>query len=712
MGSLIEHAAEVPLAAPLAPLAPTNDFTPTQWSVFLAIADTVIPAIDTGGLLSARDGLEKKYYGEQPSDIPAFRELIRRMLFEGLPKSDSDQLRRVLDILSYSAGSLVLTGRTSAINNQPRHVREQILLSWSQSRFAALRLLQRQLVFITKQCWARTSPTFCSYVGIPRVPINCKVAKGYDFGFLQIPPGEEPEVIETDVVIVGSGCGGAVSARVLAEAGLRVLVVDKGYYWSPEYFPMEQDTGPINLLMNGTTDDGSVIIIAGQTWGGGGTINWSASLQLPGYVRREWANTGLPYFTSSAFQDSFERVSEAMSVSTENLRHSKPNQKLIKGCQRVGWSHAEVPQNCGGEDHFCGQCGMGCRSGGKKGPTQVWLPKASAAGATFMEGFDVTRVTFDDSVRGERKATGVEGIWRPRASEAVGFDASSSPRKVIVRAKKVIVSGGTIQSPLLLLRSGLKNRQIGRNLYLHPVALLGAVYDEEMDPWEGPIISAVCTEFENIDGAGHGVKLETTSMLPWSWLVWVPWKNGPQYKEAAAKMKNTAGFISVSKDKHTGRVYPDPQDGRFRVDYSPSQLDKSHILAGLEALARINFEAGAREIFSSVPTLESFVRREGEDVATTELAFQEWLEKLRSHGFPAPETGFVAAHQMGTCRMSASPKKGVVDPKGQVWGTKGLYVIDASVFPTASGVNPFLTTMAIADSLSRDIARGWSKERL
>jgi choline dehydrogenase-like flavoprotein len=85
------------------------------------------------------------------------------------------------------------------------------------------------------------------------VPINCKVAKGYDFSFLQIPPGEVPEVIETDVVIVGSGCGGAVSARVLAEAGLRVLVVDKGYYWSPEYFPMEQDTGPINLLMNGTS---------------------------------------------------------------------------------------------------------------------------------------------------------------------------------------------------------------------------------------------------------------------------------------------------------------------------------------------------------------------------------------------------------------------------------------------------------------------------
>lgn len=106
MGSLIEHAAEVPLAAPLAPLAPANDFTPTQWSVFLAIADTVIPAIDTGGLLSARDGLEKKYYGEQPSDIPAFRELIRRMLFEGLPKSDTDQLRRVLDILRY--GSAVI----------------------------------------------------------------------------------------------------------------------------------------------------------------------------------------------------------------------------------------------------------------------------------------------------------------------------------------------------------------------------------------------------------------------------------------------------------------------------------------------------------------------------------------------------------------------------------------------------------------------------
>lgn len=88
-------------------------------------------------------------------------------------------------------------------------------------------------------------------LGFPRIPVNCALGEGYEYNFIQLPPGDDHEIIDTDVVIVGSGCGGGVCAKELAEAGLRVLVVDKGYYWSPEYLPMTEAQGPSQMFMNG-----------------------------------------------------------------------------------------------------------------------------------------------------------------------------------------------------------------------------------------------------------------------------------------------------------------------------------------------------------------------------------------------------------------------------------------------------------------------------
>jgi choline dehydrogenase-like flavoprotein len=211
-----------------------------------------------------------------------------------------------------------------------------------------------------------------------------------------------------------------------------------------------------------------------------------------------------------------------------------------------------------------------------------------------------------------------------------------------------------------------------------------------------------------MDGAGHGAKLETPSMIPYTWLVWLPWKGGREYKEFVARMNHMAGYISVGRDRDTGRVYPDAVDGRCRVAYSPSAFDRANVLEGLVAMARINYVSGAREIFCMTPTMESFIRSDADDQKESDAKFEQWTARLRAHGFPAPESLFVSAHQMGTCRMSASPRTGVVDGSGEVWGTKGLHVMDASVFPTASGVNPMVTVMAIADSLSRALVDQWT----
>ncbi|KAH7080854.1 hypothetical protein FB567DRAFT_531912 [Paraphoma chrysanthemicola] len=538
-----------------------------------------------------------------------------------------------------------------------------------------------------------------------------KPGKGHDYEFVQFPPGAEPEVIETDVLIVGSGCGGAVCAKNLSEAGHRVLVVEKAYHWTPDHFPMSEANGWNHLFMNGafiSSDDTSTSIVAGQAWGGGGTVNWSASLQTQGYVRKEWAERGLPFFTSAEFQESLDRVCDRMGVSTDYIKHNPANAHLLEGARKLGWSHKAVPQNTGGKQHLCGHCTFGCGSCEKQGPVVSFLPDAASAGATFIEGFHAEKIVFSKR-GGTQVATGVLGTWKSRDINGGVASDPITTRKVLIKAKRIIVSAGTMQSPLLLLRSGLTNPQIGRNLHVHPVTVMGAIHKEDISPWEGGILTSVVGEFENLDHKGHGAKLEATNMIPSSWLIWLDWKGGLQYKLDVARMRHMVGYISIVRDRDTGRVYPDPIDGRVRFQYSPSKFDKRHIMEGLLALAKIQYVQGASEIFTVIPGMRPFVR----DPTTAESGdginnpdFQVWLDEIKTRGFPSPESVFVSAHQMGTCRMSAEERGGVVDPQGKVWGTEGLYVADASVFPSASGVNPMITNMAISDWISRGIAKG------
>jgi choline dehydrogenase-like flavoprotein len=596
------------------------------------------------------------------------------------------------------------------------------------------------MTMLSKQTWIKISPTLPRILGIPRIPIGMTAGEGFEYEFIQIPPGDKPEIIETDVIIVGSGCGGGVCAKNLAEAGNRVLVVEKAYHWTPDHFPMSADDGGNHLFMNGTilsSDDTSLSVIAGQAFGGGGTVNWSASLQTQGFVRKEWAETGLPFFTSAEYQESLDRVCERMGVSADYIRQNKTNEILMEGARKLGYAHKVVPQNTGGKQHYCGYCTFGCGSCEKQGPVVSFLPDAARAGAKFIEGFHAEEILFT-SKDGDKVATGVRGTWVSRDVHGGVSGTPSTTRKVIIKAKRVIVSAGTMQSPLLLLRSGLKNHHIGRNLYVHPVSLLGAVYAEDINPWEGAILTSVVSEFENLDGKGHGVKLEATNMIPSSWLIWLPWKSGLDYKLHAARMKHMCGYISLARDRDTGQVYPDPVDGRCRFKYTTSAFDKRHIIEGLVALAKIQYVAGAAEIFTVIPGVSTFVRQ-SEDAreGINDTRFQAWLDEIRKAGFPSPDSMFVSAHQvyihplalsihpfasfhppfptiihiltplqMGTNRMSSHPSKGVVDPSGAVWGTKNLYVADASVFPSASGVNPMVTNMAISDSISRRIANG------
>lgn len=711
----------------------------------MAIGDTIIPsiaasstpstaklsvqeseytaAIDRLNGLSAKPqaDLYRKFLEENASSIPGVREAIQRLLSDYMPEDARKGFRVVLSALDTRAGCFLMTGYTTSFHLHPVNVRQQILKSWAQSYLPQLRKAAASFGGLFAATWTRQSPTLGPVVGYPRAPVHGKPGKGFDYSFVQFPPGTEPEVIETDVVIVGSGCGGGVCAKNLAEAGHRVIVLEKAYHYPAAHLPMTEADAAIHLFMNGgviRSDEGSVAVIAGQAFGGGGTINWSASLQTQRYVREEWADGGLKLFTSSEYQKSLDRVCGRMGVSADHIEHGKNNQLLYEGARKLGYSVKPVPQNTGGKTHYCGYCTLGCGLAEKQGPVVSFLPDAEKAGAKFIEGFDAEQIIFEN-IKGKKVATGVRGLWKSRDSNGGVRDPNRTTREVIVKAKSVIVSCGTLQSPLLLLRSGLKNPQIGRNLHLHPVTLVGAAYPELIKPWEGPILTTVVDDFQNLDGHGHGCKIEALTMLP-SWcLPFFPWTGGLDFKMFSARFPYMSGHLSLTRDRDTGRVFPDPKDGRCRISYTPSAFDKSHSMEGLLACARIAYVNGAKEIFVNIPGLRPFVRdsepeshndETGDFEGVNDAKFEAWLAGIKKHGLNAPEMTFGTAHQMGTCRMATSERNGVVDPKGKVWGTDGLYVADASVFPSASGVNPMVTNMAISDWISRGVARGLKGE--
>jgi GMC oxidoreductase len=197
---------------------------------------------------------------------------------------------------------------------------------------------------MAKSFWLKASPTLHKLIGFPAVPQNYKPGPHYEYEFLQFPPGDTPEVIETDVIVVGSGCGGSVCAKNLAEAGHKVLVVEKSYYYPPAQVPMTEKAATVHLFENGgamTSDDSSIYVTAGSTWGGGGAVNWSASLQPQWFVRKEWSeDRGLNFFGTDEFQACLDRVCDRMGVSTDYIRHNHANRVLLEGARRLGY-HAK-----------------------------------------------------------------------------------------------------------------------------------------------------------------------------------------------------------------------------------------------------------------------------------------------------------------------------------------------------------------------------------
>lgn len=742
------------LLAQLAPVLPAlpaiaddEVFSDNQWMTLLALLKVFIPSVVSGQIegdngdeaLHPRnfeelvreieryvpEGVGREdivaYLKEDVGDVEGVREGLRRRFLTTVPKDALAGLRSILSALNTTAGSLLLTGSTTPIHQQTLVDRTVIVRKWSQSYLPLFRKLHGTFSALSKQVYAYNSQKLHKVVGYPGTHADAKRKPTYEFHFKDFSAPDAPTELDYDVIVCGSGPGAGAVTNRLAKAGMKAVVLEKGYHFTSDHFPMTHTNAGIHLYENGgamIADDGSIGTASGSTLGGGGTVNWLASLQTPHYVREEWRHEhGLPMATGAAFQESLDYVCEKMEVAKFNdaealgrIKHNFNNRMLLDGARKCGMSSCVVPQNTGNEEHDCGHCHLGCPSCSKKGPANLWLPEAAEDGAEFIQGCWVDKVLFaEDQVT----AVGVQCLWTSPDGKV--------EKQLTIRAPRVVVSGGSMHSPLLLKRSGLTNPQIGKNLHLHPVFYIFAVFPQRISPWSGGgILTGLVNAFERGNGDGYGVLIEMGVGFPSHVGPVFPISNSAEGGGAAelkvnmAKIGHNVPILVIIRDKTSGEVYADKDNPRMvHYKYSSNRDDKEQMLEGQVAAAKIAFATGARELHALHPDVEPWVRQEERSEEENEEAFRAWLEDVKTKGITR-DSGPVlyhSAHQFGTCKMSGRKEDGVVDDRGRVWGMKGLWVADSSTLPTATGVNPQVSTYGMSDFIARGIESEWRERR-
>jgi choline dehydrogenase-like flavoprotein len=264
-----------------------------------------------------------------------------------------------------------------------------------------------------------------------------------------------------------------------------------------------------------------------------------------------------------------------------------------------------------------------------------------------------------------------------------------------VHAKIVVLAAGAIHTPAVLLRSGIRNPHVGRNLHLHPTTAAYARYEQPVRSWRGVPQSRVCEHFADLDGQGHGVRLEVAPAHPGLWGMALPWDSPRSHRRQMQQLPHLGNVIVLTRDRHGGRVRIDGQ-GRPVIDYSVHRDDARHMSRGVVEALRIQRAAGALEVFS--PHHHDYACGCGD-----EQALEAWLQRVARQPIVKHSFGLFSAHQMSSCRLAGRREQGAVRPDGESWDVANLYVADASLMPTACGVNPMITIMGLAHHVAQHV---------
>lgn len=463
-------------------------------------------------------------------------------------------------------------------------------------------------------------------------------------------------VLRADVCVVGAGAGGAVVAAELAEGGARVVLLEQGTEHATDDFTARPPEMLARLYRDGgqtiTLGDPPIGLPLGRGLGGTTLVNSGTCFRTPPHVLERWARDFGLELDERSLRPCFERVERSLSVSEVTPELAGANAAVARrGAERLGWSHGYLSRNARG----CvgsGVCAYGCPTAAKQHTGITYVPRARAAGATIVTGADVRSIE----------------VMAGRA-RGVGARLAGGGR-LRVEAATVVIAAGTIHTPLLLERNelGRESGQLGRNLSLHPATAAFARMDEVVDMARGVPQSLYVDEF-----AADGIMLEGIAGPPAYAAMALP-LTGRRHAEVMASYRQLAQFGLMVSDSSRGHVRAIA--GRPLIRYDLDDADVARFRSGIARLEQLFAAAGARETFLPLPA------------------------GVRPQAARRRDLKLMAFHPLGTARADARRSHGVVDGDLALHGVEGVYVADGSVVPSALGVNPQLTIMALATRLA------------
>ncbi|MFO0548962.1 MAG: GMC family oxidoreductase [Polyangiaceae bacterium] len=492
---------------------------------------------------------------------------------------------------------------------------------------------------------------------------------------------EHDETLDVDVVVVGTGAGGAPMARALAARGHAVVMLETGSHFTRSDFvgrPLElQQKLYWNGGVTGSLGNAAILVPMGRTVGGSTTINSGTCYRTPEQTLKRWQiDLGLHDFAPGALDPYFEKVEAALEVEVARPDTLGGCARVIaRGCDALGWSHKPLMRNAPGCDGQ-GVCVFGCPTDAKRSTNVSYVPQALNAGAMLYTNAHVTKVLVEGG-----RAVGVVA--------RVGAGEGERPR-LTVRARAVVLAAGTLHTPGLLLRQGLANSsgQLGRNLTLHPASYAWAAFDEPIRGFDEIPQGYGVDEF-----AEQGIQLEG-AFVPLSLAAGTMGHVGRRWTDLVERLDELACFGFMIADTSRGRVVLGPSR-RPQMTYVMNDHDVRRMVKAFGLLSRIYFAAGARRVY---PGLQG--RGELTSLADVERLEHEGVERVRPH-----HIDLSAYHPLGTCRMSADPRRSVIGPTQETWDVPGLFVCDGSSVPGPLGVNPQMTIMALSERNSTFVER-------
>ena len=491
-----------------------------------------------------------------------------------------------------------------------------------------------------------------------------------------------------EVCVIGSGGGGAVVAAELASAGHDVVVLEQGHYWTKADFTQREDQMLPRLFEEAgmrQTSDGAIQILQGRNVGGSTVHNLCYAFRTPEPILAMWREEhALPDLTPEALRPSFERVEKNLEVKQIlEQQVNALNRRIRSGAEKLGYSGFVTKHNREGCVES-GYCILGCSYDAKQSMLITYVPRADAAGARIYANARADRIEI-----GPGRTKTVVGSVVDQSGRAMG--------RIAVKAPVVVLAAGAINSPDLWLRSGLPNSngEVGRNLHLHPSAMVAGFFDESIDAYRGIPQSYYIDQFIDLAREPHsGYVLMPIAGFPVLTAVSLPGFG----REHARQMRDFAklgGLLVLLHDRSAGRVEAGASPGRPKITYALEPDDRRLIAEGLLHCSEVLFAGGAQRCL--VPFLpDALVVGPRDD-----------LRSITQRGVREGEIVLNSTHPQSTLRMGGDAKRSVVGPFGESHEVPGLFVADMSVFPTSLGAPPQITTAALADRTAHHILERW-----